>query len=244
MMQKFIIPDIDPPPSRATIQGQDARHISKVLRLTIGDRIELTNGLGQDFTAKISTIGPGSVDLSILDACDSSTESPIDITLCSGMLKDKKMDMVIKHVTQLGILQWVPFFCQRSIPTPDKKRLEKRHQRWESIAVESLKQCGRSRLPRILPPVSFETLLDQALDQDVKIAFWEQSTRKLSTLDKTSGKNKIMILIGPEGGFSEAEIDQAREKGFLSYSLGPRILRAETAAISSCALIQHLLGDI
>ncbi|CCK79811.1 16S rRNA (uracil(1498)-N(3))-methyltransferase [Desulfobacula toluolica] len=244
MMQKFIIPDIDSIPCRTNIQGQDAKHIFKVLRLNPGDPIEVTNGAGKDYTALISSVSPGNIKVDIIDEHDSSTESALHITLCSGMLKDKKMDLVIKHVTQLGIYQWIPFFCERSIPTPDAKRIKNRHQRWETIAVESLKQCRRSRLPQIFKPLSFENLLDHAEAYDLKIAFWEKATQRLDTLTRNSSPLNVIILIGPEGGLSETEIETAQKKGFLSYSLGPRILRAETAAISSCTLIQHILGDI
>jgi len=244
MMQKFIIPKIDTIPSKAMIHGQDAKHIYKVLRLNKGDCIDITNGEGKDFTAIITFISPDSIELDIIDGYDSLTESPIDITLCSGMLKDKKMDLVIKHVTQLGIQTWIPFFCERSIPTPDVKRMKKRINRWEIIARESLKQCRRSRLPRILKPLSFNKLLNLSTSYDLKIAFWEKASQRLDTLKKDSPNLKIIILIGPEGGFSETEIMMAKEKGFLSYSLGPRILRAETASISSCTLIQHILGDL
>ena len=243
-MQKFIIPKIDTIPSKASIHGQDAKHISKALRLNKGDRIEITNGQGKDYTAIIVFISPGNIELDIIDEYDSLTESPIDITLCSGMLKDKKMDLIIKHVTQLGICEWIPFFCERSIPTPDVKRMEKRHQRWEIIAKESLKQCRRSRLPEISKPLNFNQLLDMSESHDLKIAFWEKATLRLDTMGKNLSNKKILILIGPEGGFTENEITQSKEKGFLSYSLGPRILRAETASISSCTLVQHILGDI
>ena len=154
------------------------------------------------------------------------------------------MDLVIKHLTQLGIQKWIPFFCERSIPTPDAKRMENRKKRWETIARGSLKLCQRSRLPHISKPLSFEKLLNQSASYDLKIAFWEKATQRLNTLNKTSSNGKILILIGPEGGFSKNEMELAKEKGFLSYSLGPRILRAETASISSCTLIQHILGDI
>ena len=243
-MQKFIIPKIDTIPSKAKIQGQDAKHISKVLRLNKGDPIDITNGEGKDFTAIITFISPGSIELDIIDEYDSLTESPIDITLCSGMLKDKKMDWVIKHVTQLGIQNWIPFFCERSIPTPDVKRMEKRINRWKTIARESLKQCRRSRLPKISKPLRFNKLLNLPASHDLKIAFWEKANQRLDTLEKDSSFHKIIILIGPEGGFSKTEIMMAKKKGFLSYSLGPRILRAETASISSCTLIQHILGDL
>jgi 16S rRNA (uracil1498-N3)-methyltransferase len=243
-MQKFIIQKIDPKLSKALIYGQDAKHISKVLRLNKGDRIEVTNGEGKDFTAIITFISTDSIELDIIDEHDSLTESPIDITLCSGMLKDKKMDMIIKYATQLGIQNWIPFFCERSIPTPDAKRIKKRINRWETIARESLKQCRRSRLPQISKPLSFNKLLNLSASCDLKIAFWEKATQRLDTLKKDPYVQKIIILIGPEGGFSETEMRKAEEKGFLSYSLGPRILRAEIASISSCTLVQHISGDI
>ena len=244
MMQKFIIPQINSLPSKAIIHGQDAKHIAKVLRLNKTDRIDITNGQGKDYTAIITDISPDNIRIDIIDEHESLTESPINITLCSAMLKDKKMDLVIKHITQLGIYEWIPFYCERSIPTPNRKSMGNRHQRWEIIAQESLKQCRRSRLPKISNPISFEQLLNTSESHDLKIAFWENATQRLDTLEKKPSNQKILILIGPEGGFSKNEITQSEAKGFLSYSLGPRILRAETAAISSCTLVQHILGDI
>lgn len=243
-MQKFIIPTISAAPSTAKIKGQDAKHISKVLRLKKGDQIEITNGAGKDFTAILTSVTPGTIELNIIDGFDSLTESPIDITLCSGMLKDKKMDVVIKHITQLGIQKWIPFFCERSIPNPDAKKIEKRRKRWKTIAKESLKQCRRSRVPYISQPLTFENMLDQSISYDCKIAFWEKATHRINRLKKASSNKKVVILIGPEGGFSTNEIKSATEKGFLPYSLGPRILRAETASISACTLVQHILGDM
>jgi len=244
MMQKFIISQIGSPPLEATIHGQDAKHISKVLRLNKGDRIDITNGQGKDYTAIITSVSQGDIKINIIEEQDALTESPIHISLCSGMLKDQKMDLVIKHITQLGIYEWIPFYCERSIPLPTEKSLAKRHQRWETIAQESLKQCRRSRLPKISNPLTFNQLLNTSESYDLKIAFWEHETQRLGTLAKKPSNKSILILIGPEGGFSKTEITRALEKGFLSYSLGPRILRAETAAISTCTLIQHILGDM
>lgn len=243
-MQKFIVSKIDSIPATIAIKGQDAKHIYKVLRLKPGNPIWITDGDGTDYKALIACVAPERIDIDISEAYPSTTESPVEIILCSGMLKDKKMDLVIKHVTQLGIHTWMPFFCERSVPTPDKKRIEKRHQRWEIIAKESLKQCRRSRLPRIVKPINFDVLLQRPDANDLKITFWEKATRKLDTLRQAPPATRVFILIGPEGGFSETEMDMAKEKGFSPYSLGPRILRAETAAISSCTLIQHIFGDI
>lgn len=243
-MQKFILPDILQAPSKGTISGQDAKHIFKVLRLKKGAAVEISNGRGKDFSARIVTASVDRIELDIMEELGSVTESLIHITLCSGMLKDNKMDFVIKYVTQLGIRKWVPFFSERSIPSPDGKRMEKRVERWESIARESLKQCRRSRLPEICRPLDFETVLNLSEPSDVKLAFWEKASAKLDTLKGKDAVSRIFILIGPEGGFSENEVDQAKQKGFISCSLGPRILRAETASIASCTLIQHIFGDM
>ncbi|MDC3237153.1 16S rRNA (uracil(1498)-N(3))-methyltransferase [bacterium] len=243
-MQKFIIPEIKTLPSTACITGQDAKHIFKVLRKKKDDHIEVTDGKGKDYNSIILNVTQESIEIKIIEKFNSVTESFIDITLCSGMLKDKKMDFVIKHITQLGVQKWIPFFCERSIPSPDIIKIKKRKKRWESIAKESLKQCSRSCLPQISDPLNFETLMRQSENHDLKIAFWEKSNQKIKTSQSSVTPKKIIILIGPEGGFSKKEIITAKEKGFLSYSLGPRILRAETASIASCTIIQHLFGDI
>jgi len=243
-MQKFIIPHIISAPAKGIIRGQDAKHIFKVLRLNKGDMVSISNGRGKDFSAAIVSVSIDRIDLDIFEELSLVTESPIHITLCSGMLKDNKMDLVIKYVTQLGIGKWIPFFSERSIPTPDAKKMQKRYERWETIARESLKQCQRSRLPAICLPMAFETLLTHPEPADLKIAFFEKATTKLSAISIKEPVRGVFILIGPEGGFSGTEMDQAEQKGFLSCSLGPRILRAETASIVSSSLIQHLFGDM
>lgn len=242
--QKFLISKLAPLPFRTTILDQDARHICKVLRLESNDTIHVTDGMGKDYMATILDVSSSIIDIEVTDELSTATESFLQITLCSGMLKDRKMDLVIKHVVQLGISKWIPFFCERSVPTPNTKQLKTRHQRWETISKESLKQCGRSRLVDISMPISFEDLLLKAGSDALKIAFWEKATQPINTIKNCQPHQKVFILIGPEGGFSENEIQMAQENGFLSYSLGPRILRAETAAISACTLIQHILGDI
>ena len=243
-MQKFIIPEIKVLPSKASVIGQDAKHIFKVLRKKRGDNIAITDGKGKDYNSIILNATPESIEIKIIEQFNSITESFIDITLCSGMLKDKKMDFVIKHITQLGVQKWMPFFCERSIPSPNIIKMAKRKKRWENIGKESLKQCNRSCLPEISGPLNFETLIKQSENHDLKIAFWEKSDQKIKTLQNSVSPKKIIILIGPEGGFSKKEILMAKEKGFSSCSLGPRILRSETASIASCTLIQHLFGDI
>ena len=245
-MQKFLIQKQRIFNNRVQIAGQDAKHISKILRMKKGDLINLTDGEGTDYSATISEVSLTQVDLEIVDKQISTTESPLKIRVCSGMLKHQKMDEVIKNLTQLGIYEWAPFYCERSVPTPDDKSLRKNMDRWNTIAREGVKQCRRSRLPDILPPMKFPDLLHFTTPVDIKIAFWEGSERPLKSFEGPSPPfpSIVSILIGPEGGFSADEIQMAQAHGYIPFSLGPRILRAENASVVACALVQHMLGDM
>ncbi len=230
--------------NQAVIAGQDARHIVRVLRRNKGDVLCLTDGQGTDFTGRIIDAAPDRVCLEIMDAQPSKNESPLPCTVCSGMLKHQKMDTVIQGLTQMGITRWIPFFCERSIPVPDSKALTRRMERWQTIAKETIKQCRRSRLVEIFSPKTFEEVLELVPKFDHCIAFWEKGGQPLSCLTPLDGTNRTILLIGPEGGFSEPEMAGASSAGFTPYTLGPRILRAETAALCGAALIQHRLGDM
>lgn len=243
-MQKFILPDIHTLPCTQTITGQDAKHIAKVLRLKPGNSISITNGQGLDFDARIVTCSPKAVCVEIFASKTSVTESDVNITLCCGMLKDKKMDIIIKQATQLGIQQWIPFYCHRSVPKPSASRIENRILRWQTIARESLKQCKRSTIPEISVPLSFDQILETPSESALKMIFWENETRKFIRLEPDENASHIILVIGPEGGFTKEEVKAAANKGFKVNALGPRILRAETAAISACVLAQHLYGDL
>jgi 16S rRNA (uracil1498-N3)-methyltransferase len=243
-MQKFLINRDHIHEDRIILEGSDVRHIVKVLRLSTGDPLALTDGRGTDFSGRILSCDRGRVAVEILEAYPSRTESPLSLTVCTGMLKHQKMDDVIQGLTQIGITRWIPFFCERSVPSPDEKALSRRMQRWQTIADETIKQCQRSRVVDISYPVTFTHILNMGDAYDHCIAFWEQGGEPLSRLTPMKGTNRALVLIGPEGGFSESEIRAASEKGFVPYSLGPRILRAETASLCGAALVQHRLGDM
>ncbi|MDD9304872.1 MAG: 16S rRNA (uracil(1498)-N(3))-methyltransferase [Desulfobacter sp.] len=242
-MQKFIIDSKEIEMSKIHIKGQDARHIKKVLRLKLDDDLSMTDGRGKDFCGKIIGLTQESVEVVVTEEKKSITESDLDLTLCTAMLKHKKMDEVVKQISQLGVTQWLPFFSKRSIPMSNPKKQARQMERWQSIARESLKQCRRSCLVKLHPPMGFESMLDFANPYPVKIAFWEEAARPLRELPAVE-KTRAIVLVGPEGGFDPGEISQAREAGFLSYTLGPRILRAETAAVLGAGLVQYLLGDM
>jgi 16S rRNA (uracil1498-N3)-methyltransferase len=247
MSHRFFFPQTRIENSMPTIIGPDVNHIKNVLRLKPGDHILLFDGTGTEYTACIAHLSSNEVAVKIIEKTDSSLESFVHISIAQAYLKEKKMDLLIRQVTELGINHWRPFFSKRSIPTPDQNRMYSRAQRWEKIMIEAVKQCQRSRLVEIGQPVSFEELLILANDADIKIIFWENAVNMLNPNIFSAHKHKIRSvysMIGPEGGFSDQEGKQAIEAGFIPVKIGPRILRAETAAVAVCALLQYVFGDL
>jgi 16S rRNA (uracil1498-N3)-methyltransferase len=232
--------------STSIITGSDARHIKTVLRLKPGDKIGLYDGRGVEYRAEIITFSPESVNVSITDSFPSTAESPIRIVIAQAFLKEKKMDGLVRQLTELGITKWIPFFAERSVPRPDKKQISARSQRWEKIAKEALKQCKRGRIIEIGETVSFEDMLNAAASSDLKIVFWENEIKSVnSRLPKPHRQiNTIFAVLGPEGGLTSREIQSARNRGFVTAALGPRILRAQTATLAASVLLQYIFGDM
>lgn len=229
------------------ITGSDAKHIKNVLRMKAGDKIWLFDGKGFEYEARITDVSSKSVGVSIIDAFPSDSESPVSITVAQAFLKERKMDGLVRQITELGITRWIPFFSERSVSRPDEKRLQTRLTRWKKIAKESLKQCRRGRVPEIAETVSFESVLDLSLASDIKIIFWENEPEAIPfpVMQPAAKKNKrIFLIIGPEGGFAGPEVAAAGRFGFYSATLGPRILKAETATVAACTLVQFLYGDL
>lgn len=247
-MRRFFVEKFDISGSTALISGPDARHINTVLRLKPGDEIELFDGTGVVYSARITLFLPKQVKVDLLGRYPLTAESPVYITVAQAYLKDNKMDTLVRQLTELGITAWIPFISERSVPKPDHKRLEGRRQRWQKIAQESLKQCRRGRVPQIGLMENYEAVLERAQTSDLKIIFWESENRPLQSLVETPQPDRsvrdIFLIMGPEGGFAIQEVDQAVARGFQSISLGPRILKAETATVTACALIQYLFGDL
>jgi 16S rRNA (uracil1498-N3)-methyltransferase len=233
--------------NRIVITGADARHIQKVLRLKTGDRIGLFDGKGYEFLAEITSLSPAQVEVLVVDYYPATTESPARIVVAQGFLKEAKMDDIVRQLTELGISGWIPFMAERSVPRPDQKQLEKRIERWNAISQQSIKQCRRGRTLEISAPMAFEEAVQAAGDYDVKIVFWENEPHPLGAVlhDIDPEKvQKVFVMLGPEGGLTEAEVVLARNAGFVTAGLGPRILRAETATLTAGALVQFVFGDM
>lgn len=244
-LRRFYITPANVRHPQPEITGSDAGHICRVLRLSIGDAVELFDGTGNGFRAQIESLSPKRVRLTITDSFALQSESPVRITLAQAMLKDRKMDGLIRQLTELGIDHWIPFYAARSVPVPTKKGLGSRLDRWEKIALEAVKQCRRGHVPQITPADNFDRLMLASATYDLKILFWEDSPQAFDIPERIPQKpDKLMLVVGPEGGFDPGEVMRAQAHGFLTAGLGPRILRAETGALAALTLVQYCFGDM
>ena len=230
-----------------TIKGSEAHHIKNVLRLKPGDTIKLFDGTGFEYEAAIINFSRKKVNVEVLRKLKTDMDEGVQIVVAQAYLKEKKMDDLVRKLCELGVARWMPFFCERSIPRPDKGKLAARSQRWERIATEALKQCRRIKALQIGEAQSFEDVLAFGNSCDLKIVFWENESNPLcgdTASMAGSPVKKILLVLGPEGGFTEREINLMADSGFVVAGLGPRILKAETATIAACTLVQFLYGDM
>jgi 16S rRNA (uracil1498-N3)-methyltransferase len=244
-LRRFYIPPEKVDTACPEITGSEAGHICRVLRLSNGDEVELFDGTGSGYRAQIVSVAPDHVRLSIVASYPLTTESPARITLAQGFLKENKMDDLIRPLTELGIHRWRPFCAARSVSRPKAKGLEKRLDRWRKKTLEAVKQCRRARIPTIEPADSLVEVLETSDGFDLNIFFWEGELLAVKLPGQSlPPPRSILAVVGPEGGFSAEEVQLAREHGFLICGLGPRILRAETAALAACSVLQYRFGDM
>jgi len=227
------------------LRGSEAHHIKNVLRLKPDDRIKLIDGTGSEYEAVIKKLDNEKVEVEIRREFQPPVTTGARIVMAQAFLKEKKMDDLVRKLSELGIAGWIPFFSNRSVARPDKDRLAGRIRRWKRIAAEAVKQCRRRDMLQISEPLSFKEVLESSKTCDLKIVFWENETAPLNRdLGSQVPSKKIVLMLGPEGGFTEQEIEMARHSGFKVAGLGPRILRAETATLAASTLIQYLYGDM
>lgn len=218
------------------IKEEKAHYLINVLRLKKGDEFEAVNGRGKCFLLLIKKAFKNEVICEIIDIFDYNLESPISITLAQGILKGNKMDLVIQKATELGVKEIIPIITERS-QIKETRKLN----RWQKIAEEASKQSGRSIVPIIHNSIKFFELID---NYKTGLIFYEKNGISLKDAITKLDVNNLLITIGPEGGFTNEEINYAKQNNFILVTLGKRILRAETAAISAITLIQFLFGDM
>ena len=244
-MARFYVPQPRIEKGMLKVEGEEVKHIRKVLRLKEGDEITVFDGLGREFEGTIVEEGLSSVVIRVNSVYSSKRDSPLEVTLAQSLLKGEKMDYLIQKATELGVKEIIPFLSSRSVPLLEKSRRLKRHHRWERIAIEASKQCGRGVVPRIEFLQDYSEMLPKASPNALRLILWEREGIKLKEiLERSKEKKKIFFVIGPEGGFSQGEVDEAKEAGFIAVTLGRRILRAETASLCLLSILQYEQGDM
>jgi len=244
-MARFYIPNPRIENGLLKVEGDEVRHIRKVLRLKTGDKIFVFDGLGREFEGTIIEEGRASGMVKIQRSLSPKRDSPLEVTLAQSLLKGEKMDYLIQKATELGIKEIIPFFSSRSVPLLEKSRSLKRHHRWEKIAIEASKQCGRGVVPKIESLQTYSDMLHNASTDHLRLILWERDGIRLKKmLEGSKERKKIFFVIGPEGGFSQDEVEKAERVGFVAVTLGKRILRAETASLCFLSILQYEWGDV
>jgi len=229
----------------AHIAGEGMKHISRVLRLGVGDKVVLFDETGWEYHATITVENTKELKLDICKRLLPHRESQLELILGQGLPRLSKMDLIIQKGTELGVSKILPFNSHRSIPKIRKEKILKKVERWQKIALEATRQCGRNLIPHIGAPVDFVDILTRDWQDGLKLILWEGEAMGLKKVfDINPGKNKFIVLVGPEGGFTNSEIKESQKAGFKLVSLGNRILRSETASISILSIIQHRFGDL
>jgi 16S rRNA (uracil1498-N3)-methyltransferase len=245
-MARFFLPRKNIQDNRGIIDGQELTHLQRVLRLVLGDRIIVFDDMGWEHEAVIQSLTAERGEIEIRRSYEAGRESPLHITLALGLTKGEKMDLVVEKATELGVQSIIPFASAHAVPKFDQTKIAKRTERWRKIALSAAKQCGRSQVPEVVTLCDFMTLVSQPVAPALKLLFWEkedqQSLQRVNERDP--GANALLLVVGPEGGFSTAEANLARTRGFETIHLGRRILRAETAAVTVVSLAQFLWGDL
>jgi len=244
-MPRFYVPQPQIEKGLLKVEGSEVRHIRRVLRLKVGDRLHLFDGSTNEYEGIIVEESPSSVVIKVEDVLYPPKESPLEITLAQSLLKGEKMEYVIQKATELGIKKIIPFFSSRSVPLLDKSKKLRRYHRWEKIAIEACKQCGRIAVPKVEPLQNYSDMLRMASSEALRLILWEKEGRGLKeVLLGSKGMTKIFFMVGPEGGMSDAEVGEAEKAGFIPITLGKRILRSETAGLCLLSILQYEWGDL
>ena len=226
-----------------TVTGDDARHIARSLRMAVGDEVTLSDGLGVEYSCRLTKIRDEECIAEVLSSEKSKREPTHPVTLYMAYPKGDKLETVVQKSVELGASHIVPFESERCIKRPAPEKAEKQTARLQRIADEAAKQCGRGILPTVHTPVSFGAMLDMMAKHSLVLFCYEKedTTTIRAALENATGLSDLAVIVGAEGGFSEKEAAAIVDKGAKCVSLGPRILRCETAPDYALAVISCFL---
>ena len=244
-MYQFFIEPSGVQDGRIVITGSDVNHIKNVLRMHVGEKIAAVDESGErKWICEIGELRENSVRCDIVSVEDGDTELPAKIFLFQGLPKGDKMELILQKAVELGCFEIIPVVCRRCVVKLEEKKQKSKVQRWQSISEAAAKQSGRRIIPCVHEVMRYSQALSYAADMDIRLIPYERAegmaeTKKL--LGELKPGQKIAVFIGPEGGFEEAEIEEAKNAGVIPVTLGRRILRTETAAITALSWLMYAL---
>ena len=226
-----------------TLDKEQAHYLGRALRLRVGDNLSVFSAESGEFQATLTGIRKSSAEITVGDAIPTATESPLKVHLVQGVSRGERMDFVVQKATELGVKRITPVLTEYGVVKLDGSRAAKRRDHWQKVAESACEQSGRTRPPLIDEPLPLKTWFGaKTKDADVDLILKPGATTPMASL--TAPTTKVCLLIGPEGGFSDSEYEDAEVSGFKAVSLGPRILRTETAALAAVSIAESLWGDL
>lgn len=225
-----------------SIEGDDAKHIQKSLRMRIGEPLVVCDTKGNDYFCKIEGFENDSVQLIVEKTVKNVTEPTVFVTLYQCLVKGDKMDTIVKQAVEMGVSRIVPVISTNCVSRPDDKSLFKKQERWQKIANEAAGQSGRGILPSVCERIDFKQLANDVSKHDLTYFCYELGGQSISHIG--SDIKTIAVIIGPEGGFTAEEAELLKQRGAFVTTLGPRILRAETAPVAAVAAIMLQTGNM
>lgn len=241
-MQRYFIKSNQMNKNMITILGDDVHHIKRVMRFREGTQIICVDGKGHDYLVEIIKMTGEAVYCKILKIVPSEGEAKLQISLAQALPKGDKWEWILQKGTELGVTQFYPFTSERTVVKVHSEKVKKKLLRWQRIVKEAAEQAQRGKIPEVHPPIKWDSLLSIIKQQEhVWIAYEKGGQSIRSCLERRGDKCKVLLIIGPEGGFSPFEIDEAVKAGAVPITLGPRILRTETASLVglSCILFAN-----
>lgn len=217
-------------------------HLVHVLRLRIGEDLTLFNGQGGEFEAVLTSAGKHEAVAWLVRHHSISRESALQITLAQCVSKGDRMDYTLQKAVELGVTRIVPLLSERSVVKLDAERWERKMEHWRGVIISACEQSGRTSIPMLEPVIALQLWLPKTRGKALKLTLAPNATNEPH--EPPSEKQPIILLVGPEGGLSEPEVERSLKAGFKALSLGPRILRTETAGVAALAMLQSRWGDL
>jgi len=241
MARQFFVPPEVITGEQIALPAEVAHHMRSVLRMQPDDEVLLLDGRGGHYRCRLLDLGRHGGAAAIEEHWQRA-DTALPVRLLQAVPKGDRFDLVLQKGTELGMASFSPVWSQRSVPTADTDRDDKRQQRWQRIVTEAARQSRRPLLPSCAAPQSLAAAL-AATTEELRLMLWEEGSVPLATALPEKPPRDVALLVGPEGGFSAAEAQSARDAGFIPVHLGPRILRSETAGFAVLAILQYVYGD-